>query len=452
MRTASPWLAGAVVGGGGAFAAWRRLRAIAPSATGFVAKTMASAVFVSARAPDAVWREELAGINPVLRLTKVRIDRTAGHVCAHLLGLAPQQAVFREGRGCTLVDRGTTPLPAFPSGPLAAPAFARQAAGRGLDAVVDRAFDAPGRKVPLRTRALLVMQDGRLVVERYGTGVTADTPLCGQSLSKTVTGALAGILVGRGLLDPDAPAPVPQWRDPADPRRDILLRHLLTMTSGLRWDENAGNPQSDVVRMLFRSRDMASFAAACPLRHTPGSLFHYNSGATNILSRILLTALGDDRAAYAALPRDALFGPARMAGTVFEADAAGTFVGSTSVYATARDWARFGALYLDDGVLDGVRVLPRGWVATTATPAPAAPNGCYGVQLWLNAGSTSVPAAPRPTLPSDLMLMNGRSGQFVAVVPSRAMVIVRLGETRDWRLDTDPDRLIAELIEAIPAA
>jgi CubicO group peptidase (beta-lactamase class C family) len=221
------------------------------------------------------------------------------------------------------------------------------------------------------------------------------------------------------------------------------------MTSGLRWSEDPNNPFSDLVKMLFVSRDMATFAASHKLEHEPGTTFQYCSGNTNILSRVLLTAMRGDKEAYLSLPREALFAPSGMQSALFEPDAAGTLVGSSHVYATARDFARFGELYLHDGARNHIQILPKGWVNYSATPTLAAPKGCYGANIWLNKGCAYSADLPRPSLPPDLMLMNGTFGQFVAVIPSRNLVIVRLGETHNWDLDRDPDLLIADLLKAV---
>jgi CubicO group peptidase (beta-lactamase class C family) len=443
---------------------WKFLSAIAPSGTGYVAKTLCSAVFVSSRDPVSVQKEEFTGLNPLINLVKFRVDKDCGEVRASLFGLGAQRSLFRSGLGCTLVDfKSTLPTPpkalSAPRRPndddplnLGVIQVPKEVDATRLKEAVYRAFDETGRGVPLRTRALLVMKDGRLIVERYGAGISAQTPLCGQSISKTITGALAGILVGRGLLDLNAPAPVKDWAEPDDPRSRILVKHLLTMTSGLSWTEDAYNPFSDLVRMLFGSRDMATYAARNNLQHTPGTRFLYNTGDTIILSRVLLAAMHHDGEAYLSLPRTALFDPAGMQSAIFEPDAAGTLVGSSFLYATARDFARFGELYLNDGARNGVQVLPKGWVTYSATPAPAAPQGCYGVQVWLNKGSPDSATLPRPSLPSDVMLMNGTFGQFVAVLPSTNMVIVRLGESHDWDLAKDPDSLITDLLKTFRKA
>jgi len=440
---------------------WRFLAAIAPVGTGFVAKTLCSAVFVSKRDPASVQAEEFTGLSPLISLVKFQLDRKRQVVEASLLGIAPQRAIFRPGMGCTIFAPESTsyespmapPSPRLTTGedPLDLGVVATPGGVdvKHLREAFDRAFDEAGRRVPLHTRALLVVKDGRLIGERYGKNITPYTPLCGQSISKAITAALASILIDRGMLELDGPAPVEEWSDHADPRRQILTKHLLAMTSGLHWTEDSNNPFSDLVKMLFFNRDMAAFAASHKLRHEPGMVFQYCSGNTNILSRGLLKAMGGDKKAYLSLPREALFTPSGMQSAIFEADAAGTLVGSSYVYATARDFARFGELYLYDGARNHNQILPNGWVNYSATPAPTAPQGCYGASIWLNKGSAHSAALPRPSLPSDLMLMNGSFGQFVAVIPSRNLVIVRLGETHNWDIDRDPDPLIADLLKAV---
>ena len=258
-------------------------------------------------------------------------------------------------------------------------------------------------------------------------------------MTKSVTSALVGILVSSGKLALDEPAPVPEWQSPGDPRAAITIDHLLRMSSGLDFDDRSGAALSDVNRMLLRSPDAAGYAVEKPLQDAPGSAWYYSSGTTNILSRIIRARIGGTDADYWAFARRALFDRIGMPSAVMEPDASGTFVGSSFMYATARDWARFGQLYLQDGVWNGERILPEGWVAYTRRPAPAAPHGRYGAHFWLNGGE-AVPVAERPfpSLPADLHYAAGYEGQYVIVIPSRELVIVRLGQTADrqaWRMD-----------------
>jgi CubicO group peptidase (beta-lactamase class C family) len=202
--------------------------------------------------------------------------------------------------------------------------------------------------------------------------------------------------------------------------------------------------------MLFDTRDMAAFAASKPLVEEPGSAWHYSSGTTNILSRIVREAIGGTDQDALEFPRRALFDRLGMRDTVFEPDASGTVVGSSFVYASPRDWARFGLLYLQDGVWQGERVLPEGWVAYTTSPTPKAPQGRYGAQWWLNAGDPADNADRRwPNLPPDIFWADGHDGQAVVVVPSHDLVLVRLGFTPDpeaWDLGA----FIGDVLEAIP--
>jgi CubicO group peptidase (beta-lactamase class C family) len=216
------------------------------------------------------------------------------------------------------------------------------------------------------------------------------------------------------------------------------------MTSGMHWSESTRDPLSPVLVMSYHRRDAAAYAASLALDFPPGEKFQYNSGSSNILARIARRAMNDD-AAYLALPRTAIFDPAGMSSAIFAPDGSGTLGGATLVYATARDWVRFGELFLHDGARNGVQVLPKGWVAAAMTPTPASRARGYGAHIWINPERIA-----RPSLPEDVMLMNGQFGQLTAVVPSRGVVIVRLGDTRDWDFAADPDRLVASLLAALP--
>jgi CubicO group peptidase (beta-lactamase class C family) len=267
-------------------------------------------------------------------------------------------------------------------------------------------------------------------------------------MAKSVTAALAGVLVAEGKLQPDQTDLLAAWRAPGDPRAAITLAQLLRMSSGLEFDETYANPLSDVVYMLFGTGDAAGFAAAKPLAHPPGTRWAYASGTTNVVMRAMREALGDDRA-YLALPRRALFDRIGMASALMETDAAGTFVGSSLMFATARDWARFGLLALNDGVANGSRVLPEGWVRFMTTPAPAAPEREYAAHWWRKLGANRGADARAPQLPPDAFHAAGHGGQYVTVVPSRGAVIVRLGHAVD-RGAWDQDAFAARVLAALP--
>jgi hypothetical protein len=292
---------------------------------------------------------------------------------------------------------------------------------------------------------VVVLWKGRIVSERYGQGITPDTPLAGWSLTKSVTNALVGILVGQGRLALHEPVRVPEWA--GDGRGRITVDQLLRMTSGLAFDERSGPVLSDVNRMLLLAPDAASYAAGKPLKHAPGTVWAYASGTTNVLSRLVRGAVGGSLEDYWAFPRRELFDPMGMTSAVLEPDASGTFVGSSFAYATARDWGKVGLLYLRDGVWNGQRILPEGWVAYTVTPTPQAPEGRYGAHFWLYHRPLSREDPRSGALPTAFYA-SGYEGQYVVVVPSRDLVVVRLGNTPDeaaW----DVEAFVREVVAAL---
>jgi CubicO group peptidase (beta-lactamase class C family) len=265
-------------------------------------------------------------------------------------------------------------------------------------------------------------------------------------MAKSVTMALVGALVQDGRLTIAAPAPVPEWRKPGDPRGAITLDLLLRMSSGLAFDEHYG-ATNDVSRMLFTQPDTGAFAAAFPLAAPPGSVWSYSSGTANIVARVVRDAFGGDVAAMLRFARERLFDPAGMTSAVLETDASGSFIGSSFAFMTARDWARFGELFRRDGVWDGRRLLPEGWVRYATTPTPGAPLGCYGAHWWLDAGEPGAPERrPWPQLPAETYAARGHSGQWVVVVPSARLVVVRLGLTVPDDEDDGTQELVAELL------
>jgi CubicO group peptidase (beta-lactamase class C family) len=302
-------------------------------------------------------------------------------------------------------------------------------AGVDLAGPLAEAFDPQG---PLAvTFAVVVVHRGRLVYERYGgmlehfesppTPVTAETPLLSWSMAKSVLHAAVGILVGEGRLDLDVPAPVPEWTDAADPRRAITLRQLLAMRDGLDFVEDYVDDRvSDVIAMLFGEGrgDVAHFAADRPLAAAPGERFNYSSGTSNIVSGLVARAVGPGEP-YARFLRTRLFDRLGMASADPELDAAGTWIASSFLRATARDFARFGLLYLRDGMWDGSRLLPAGWADSARTMVSDDPeDGPYGAHWWGVAGDTL-----------GTFRASGYEGQSITVCPSLDLVVVRLGKT-----------------------
>ncbi len=318
-----------------------------------------------------------------------------------------------------------------------------------LEKALDAAFAEPGSDKVRKTRAVVVVYDGRLVAERYAPGFDADMPLLGWSMAKSVTNALVGILVREGALDIHRPAPVPEWQGPDDPRRAITLDLLLRMSSGLAFEERY-DPLYDAVDMLYGSSDFAAFAADKSLAFEPDATWSYSSGTANIVARIVRRAAEERHDHYYDFLRRELFDRIGMTSALMEADSSGTFVGSSYCLATPRDWARFGLLYLQDGLWGGERVLPAGWVAYSTTPTEQAPRGEYGAFFWLNAGAPDNPANRLwPSAPRDTFAAKGYQEQAVIVIPSRKAVLVRFGAT-SRRTAWDTDRFIADVVAALP--
>ncbi|NNL68214.1 MAG: serine hydrolase, partial [Myxococcales bacterium] len=315
------------------------------------------------------------------------------------------------------------PTEAWPTGPL----DPRADAG-ALAKLLDHAFAEPEPEDLERTHGVVVVQHGRIVAERYAHDVAPDDTFLSWSVAKSITSALVGILVRRGALDPSEPIPVAEWPE-GDPRRRITIDQMLRMVDGLRFREaeHLGGgavryypeEESDVIPMLFGAGkdDVAGFAATLPYQVEPETRWNYNSGASNLLSRLVRDTVGGDEDGMRAFMQRELFEPLGMRTAKPRFDAAGNFIGSSHCYCSARDFARFGYLYLRDGVWEGRRILPEGWVDYSRTPSALAPDGSYGAHFWV--------------IPGSLGLFNcgGAFGQRILISPKLDLVVVRLGNT-----------------------
>ena len=430
---------------------------LAPIGAAYAAKTLCSAVFVSGRSAPDVIREDIRAENhPLLRFILPEVDTSRHIASATFLGFARREARYRPGLGCTLVIgaindvSAPAPMPARSEPDPFAGAPAGHVNGEKLQAVIEDAFAEPDPTHLRRTRAIVVIQDGRLVAERYASGFSPTTPLPGWSMTKTVTGVLIGTLVKAGRLALEQKSLVPEWRAPGDPRAEITLDQLLRMTSGLRFSENYGDPLEDVALMLFARPDGAAFAIDKPLEAPPGTRWRYSSGTSNILSHIMRIAVGGSERDYLAYPRRALFDRIGMHSAVIEPDSSGTLVTSSFMYAAARDWARLGQLLLQNGAWNDERLLPDGWVKYMASLTPQSKRGDFGAHLWVGVPPPfNGSAAERSRIPSEAFHAVGYEGQFVSVIPSRRLVVVRLGLSRSehaW----NQDAFLARLLEALP--
>lgn len=444
---------------------------LATVGTAVMARRMCSGLFISGRDAGLILEQDLAPHreDPM----DISIDNESKTVTSTIRGFAERAAIYREGLGTTIVVGATEdeirsqpferiePLPAhpesvpWPTGDLdAVDAYPQGVDLDGLNKVIDDAFTEPDPERPRWTRAVVVVYNDRIIAEKYAPGISETTPLIGWSMTKSIANALVGILVGQGKLSVDERAPVRDWSDEGDPRHDITINHLLQMSSGLEFEEDYSRRVGDITQMLYRVRDAGGYALKKRLKTDVGGEFYYSSGTTNILSRIIKQTVGEK--GYFSFPRKALFNKIGMGTAILCPDPSGTFVLSSYSYACARDWARFGLLYLHDGVWEGERILPEGWVAYTKTPAEATwkrENGGYGAHFWLNASNDPEKIGLRwPGVPDDAYFCSGHEGQKVVIIPSRNLVVVRLGMTHDDELGAkwDQGKFLIDLLECIP--
>ena len=447
---------------------WLKPPALLRVGANYSAKIVCSNVFLAARNPDQVlsFDVQAPGI-ALLRFMQVSVDRERGVVRAGFLGfIGDGLAQWRPGKGCTVVPDGKLDLrataPPSESAPAQAPAqtpaqvpapIAAAAAGLssaaswpdGTAVHTDTALDRVLQNDALAgigARAIVVVDHGRIVAERYTPGFGPGTPLLGWSMTKTVMAGVIGLLVKDGKLRLDQSG---FWTG-TDGRERIRLADLLAMSSGLQWNEAYG-AVSDVTSMLYLQPDMATFARTQPLAHPVGGNWSYSSGTAVILSRIAQESAGEDLAGFI-ITR--LFAPLGITSATIEPDEHGTLVGSSYMYATARDWARYGQFLLQDGVWQGHGLLPSGYVAMMATPVIAS-AGQYGQgQTWLWGSDAATPGVDPDAafgIPADIFWMSGHDGQTVAIIKSRQLVIVRLGLT-PYSAGYSPQPLVKAILEA----
>lgn len=420
----------------------------------YAAKVVCSNVFIAGRDAQQVLEQDVQTHgHPMLKAMRVSVDREARVVRAGLLGLfGDGLAVARDGTGCAGVPDGDLARAQAHQAPAARGSALRSTPWPEGDDVgpplpvlntllANPALAGPG------ARALLVLHRGRVVAERYGSGFDAGTPLLGWSMTKTVNAALLGTVLASGRLDPNRRPLFPAWA--GDARRDITLADLLSMADGLDFNESYGSV-TDVTRMLFLEPDMAAFAGGRPPAHPAGRRFSYSSGSSVLLARLWQEAVARESLGW---PRNALFAPLGMTSAVIEADARGGFVGSSFLYASARDWARFALLLLQDGRWHDQALLPPGWVRRMWTPSTAAPTEYTQGQMWVHGPRGRTPEGQNPDagfgLPPDTRWMLGHDGQSLALVPSRELAVLRLGLTPS-QLGWTPQPLLREVLRALP--
>lgn len=405
-------------------------------ATGYGAKCMASGIFVANRTPEDIKNNDLD--YSIVKYTSHSINYIEKRVTTTIFGLAKQTAIFREGLGCCLLGesaiidtniRHSLSVPIYksfwnqewPAGDLRSNCIDGNIDTVKLNSAIDQAFDKPGSNIK-RTAAVVVAYKGKLIGEKYWKEqhISDETRLWGWSMNKSILNAMIGILIRQKKLNLNASAPVIEWIE--DPRRNITINDLLQMSSGLKWNEDYGK-LSDVTTMLYKKWNCYEYAISFPFENDAGSIWKYSSGSTNILSGIIRKSIANDEK-YHLFPYNELFNKIGMSSMILETDLSGHFVASSYGYATAKDWARFGQLYLQDGVWRGDTILPKGWVKYSSTAAPKS-KGKYGALFWLNS------SLDLPDVPSDMFCCEGHRGQRIFIIPSKELIIVRLGFAED---------------------
>jgi CubicO group peptidase (beta-lactamase class C family) len=396
--------------------------------TGFAAKSVCSCTFEAGR--DQISIE--AGDNDIdpIYYAKNVIDTIEKSVTSTVFGLKKRKAVYKEGIGCVLLSENEV-RPNFQPKRRQLSNDASWPYGDGkqidtlfeninyslLNKTVDSAFDY-GSNVAQRTRAVVVVYKDQIIAEKYAPGFDKNTKILGWSMTKSVTNAVFGVLEKNGELDIDEQNLFPTWEQ--DGRSVITLRNLLNMNSGLEWLEDY-NTMSDVTNMLFMESDMGKVQVDKPLTGPPNASWNYSSGTTNLLSLYLRNQF-DSHKEYLDFWYLELIERIGMHSMIIETDISGTYVGSSYGWATPRDWAKFGLLYLHKGNWNGEQILNESWVEFSHTPTDGS-EGSYGAQFWLNAGGMY------PDAPKDIYFCNGYQGQQVVIIPSKEMVIVRMGLT-----------------------
>jgi CubicO group peptidase (beta-lactamase class C family) len=426
------------------------INSLLPIITGYPAKYLCSAVFVSNRAQADV--EALDLHFSFIKYTKNEVNLQDSSVTSSFLW-GKSKAIYRKGFGCTLL-RGADEIALrkvkFPKS--ASASYNQDTIAWPLGNVVSDSVTGIDQVKLAKVAdklivengyggtafAFMVLHKGIPVAESYKPEFNAKTRFQSWSMAKSITNALAGIMVKEGLWDISKPVALPEWQN--DGRKQITINDLMQMQSGLQWNEDYGN-RSDVTVMLYCENDFARFTYDQPLKFPIGSKWYYSSGSVNVINYLMRKSLNND-ADYYSFANSRLFNKIGMPDAVFEVDAAGNQVGSSYLYATARDYARFGLFYLRDGVFNGERILPEGWVKYSTTPASDS-KGEYGSLFWLNRSKYY------PSAPEYMYSCNGHDGQRIFIIPSKDLVVVVLGYSPKPDHVMNFDALLGDILQTV---
>jgi CubicO group peptidase (beta-lactamase class C family) len=436
--------------------AWLRPDRAARVATGTTAHDLCSETFISRLDPDQIFSESIKprpGFEFIAPFVSYDVDRQRGEVRATLAGGFLSRAVYRSDRGCTLVKAHDGELTTLRAPPPAmavdtkSTAMPLAPAPTGVSEAVDEAFAENVSGALRQTKAVLVLHRGRLIAERYAPDYGPATPVQGFSLSKSVTNALLGLLVRDGKLRLDTPILLTGSPDPA-----VTLEQAMRMTTGLDLDETGSGFDPANHLLYVHTQDMAAFARSASRKAAPGTRWAYSSASTHLVARAIHDALGPGESVQH-FAQQRLFGPLGMERVLIESDETGAPIGAHYTFATARDWARFGQFFLEGGVSpNGQRLLPENWVQWATTPTI---NTDYGAGWWLNRRAPGVRGAGydmplMSDVPADAFYGLGNLGQWLVVVPSHRLVVVRLGRAHTPDFDqTGINRLVSAIINSL---
>lgn len=417
--------------------------------TGYASKNMASGLFLAKRDQLSMENQD-NGFLPI-NFANYVIDEGGKSVSSSIFGMMKRKAIYVEGLGAILVNDEYDPtkkfeIPsryrsennlAYPYGdlPQRDTIFA-EVNYEKLQNAVDNSFDAAG-ETTLQTRSVLVVYKDHIIGEKYADGFDHSSLMHGWSMTKSLTSTMYGILKRQGRIDINEKTGLEAWA--GDERKHITYNDLLHMNSGLAWEEEYFNI-SDVTKMLYLESDMGQIQIKNQLVGEPDQLWNYSSGTTNLLSGPLLRKQFNNHQDYLDFWYSELIDKIGMHSAVVETDLAGNYIGSSYAWATTRDWAKFGLLYLHEGNWNGEQVLDSSWVQYAATPTNTS-EGRYGAQFWLNAGSY------HPDVPTDMYSCNGFKGQYVFIIPSHNLVVVRTGLVSDPKFNVNV--FLRNIIESI---
>lgn len=415
---------------------------IAQIGAGYIAKVLCSGIFISKREPEEILERDLK--IPALDYFDYDINYEEKSVTTSILwGLITRKAFFLGEWGTVLTFE---PIPNLFFNKETQINFSKFSGDANLeisgefkeinyqllDQMVNNQFMIEGSSSELNTKAILVLYKGKIIAEKYESHISEETRLCGWSMTKTFGNALAGVLVKKGFVKVDAPLNLSFWKNDSS-KNKITLDNILRMSTGLEFEESYKKYDSDVMKMLYLVDDAAKYAAEKKLIHKPGTVWNYSSGTSNILAKFISDVLERNQIEPYKFVYDELLNKIGMNSSIVESDPSGTMLLSTGLFATAREWARFGKLYLHNGNWNDEQILPEWWIKYSTKATETSRFKKYGAHIWIKPQSAKKPEQWEiiKQLPDDLMYAAGHYGQFLFIVPSKDLIVVRLAQTYD---------------------